>query len=103
MERVIGMIRAKWCDTQILIRGDSAYSRGEIMNLCEPQLGVDYVLAMATNRQLKLRASNTIAKAIANYEERLQPVIELMDHLLAKNEDLEIVGKFVPNSIWFRS
>jgi len=26
LERVRGMIRAKWCDTQILIRGDSAYS-----------------------------------------------------------------------------
>jgi len=68
------------------------------MNLCEQQQGVDYVLAMATNRQLKLRASNTIAKAIANYEERLQPIIELMDNLFALDEDLEIVGKLVPNA-----
>ena len=56
IQRVIRLIREKWADTQILIRGDSAYAREDIMKWCEAQIGVDYVLAMATNSQLKLRA-----------------------------------------------
>ena len=103
LQRVIGLIREKWQDTKIIVRGDSAYAREEIMNFCEYQQGVDYVIAMATNRQLKLRATNVIAKAINDYEQILEPVIELMDSLFALDEDLEIVGKIVPNSTWFRS
>ena len=56
LQRVIGLIREKWQDTHIIIRGDSAYSREDIMAWCEKQKEVDYVLAMATNSQLKLRA-----------------------------------------------
>ncbi len=103
LQRIIRLIRDKWQETNIIVRGYSAYAREEIMNFCENQVGVDYVIAMATNRQLKLRAANVIAKAINDYEQRLEPVIELMDSLFSKNEDLEIVGKIVPDSTWFRS
>jgi hypothetical protein len=58
---------------------------------------------MATNNQLKLRALDTIEKAKKDYEQRLEPVVELMESLLAKNEDLEEVPSLVPNSTWFRS
>lgn len=37
------------------------------MTWCEDQIGVDYVLAMATNSQLRLRASDVIALAKADY------------------------------------
>lgn len=43
LQRVIGLIRQRWEHTHILIRGDSAYSRDEIMSWCEDQQGVDYV------------------------------------------------------------
>ncbi len=43
LQRVIGLIRQKWQDTHIIIRGDSAYSREDIMRWCEEQIGVDYV------------------------------------------------------------
>lgn len=52
--------------------GDSAYAREEIMNFCEEK-GVDYVIAIATNSQLKLRAMNVIEKAKNEYEENLLP------------------------------
>ncbi len=103
LQRVIGLIREKWTNTHILVRGDSAYAREEIMKFCEEQPGVDYVLAMATNNQLKLRASDIIEKARADYELRLEPVVELMDTLFSKDEDLEEVRKLVPDSTWFRS
>ncbi len=103
LQRVIRLIREKWTNTQILVRGDSAYAREEIMKFCEEQPGVDYVLAMANNNQLKLRASDIIEKARADYELRLEPVVELMDTLFSKDEDLEEVRKLVPDSTWFRS
>ncbi len=35
LQRVIGLIREKWQDPHIIIRGDSAYYREDIMKWCE--------------------------------------------------------------------
>jgi len=103
LKKVIKLIREKWPNTQILVRGDSAYARDEIFNFCEAETGVEYVIAMATNNQLKLRASDIIEKAKNQYEQKLEPIIELMDSFFSKDEDLEDVRKLVPNSTWYRS
>ncbi len=55
----------------------------------EDQKGVDYVLAMATNSQLKLRSSDVIAKAQQDYQPRLQPVTILMEKMFSPDENLE--------------
>ncbi len=86
LQRVIGLIREKWQDTHIIIRGDSAYSREDIMIWCEEKIGVDYVLAMATNSQLKLRASDVIEKAKIDYQQRLEPVTKLIETLFSPDE-----------------
>jgi hypothetical protein len=49
------------------------------MKWCEEKPRVDYVLAMATNNQLKLRASDIIEKAKADYSSRLEPVTKVME------------------------
>jgi hypothetical protein len=103
LQKVIKLIREKWTNTQILVRGDSAYARDEIFNFCEAEAGVDYVIAMGTNSQLKLRASDIIEKAKNQYEQKLEPIIKLMDSFFSKDEDLEDVRKLVPNSTWYRS
>ncbi len=103
LQRIIGLIREKWQQTHIIIRGDSAYSREDIMAWCEAKKKVDYVLAMATNNQLKLRASDIIEKAKADYETRLEPVTELMETLFYPDEELSEAKKLVPESTWYRS
>jgi peptide methionine sulfoxide reductase MsrA len=103
LRRIISLIREKWQDTQIIIRGDSAYSREDIMNWCEQQPSIDYVLAMATNNQLKLRASDIIEKAKVDYESRLKPVTELMEIFFSPDEELKEAKKIVPESTWYRS
>jgi hypothetical protein len=103
LQIIIGLIREKWQDTHIIIRGDSAYSREDIMAWCESQKGVDYVLAMATNNQLKLRASDIIKKAQADYESRLKPVTKLRETLFSPDEKLSEANKLVPESTWYRS
>ena len=83
LQRIIGIIREDWKETQIIVRGDSAYAREDIMKFCEEQAGVDYVIAMASNSQLKLRAMDTIEKAKSDYEQRLEPVTKLMETLFS--------------------
>jgi hypothetical protein len=100
---IIGLIRKKWPDTHIIIRGDSAYSREDIMKWCEEEQRVDYILAMATNSQLKLRASDILEKAKVDYESRLKPVTKLMETFFSPDEELEEAKKLVPESTWYRS
>ena len=103
LQRVVKLIKEKWKETRIIVRGDSAYAREEIMNFCEQEANVQYILAMATNTRLKSRAFDTIEKAKRDYEQRLEPVTKLMETLFAKEDDLEEVRKLVPISTWFRS
>lgn len=103
LQRVIGLIREQWTQTQILIRGDSAYSRDEIMSWCEAQMGVDYVFGLATNSQLRMRASDVIEKASADYEQRLAPVTSFLSQLFSPEEDLTVAKGLIPGSVWYRS
>ena len=57
----------------------------------------------AEGSQLKLRASDIIEKAKADYQQRLKPVTELMETFFAPDEELEEVKKIVPESTWYRS
>jgi hypothetical protein len=103
LQRVISLIRAQWTQTQILVRGDSAYSREEIMSWCEDQTGVDYVFGLATNNQLRMRASDVIEKAGADYEQRLTPASSFLEQLFSPAEDLTVAKELVQGSVWYRS
>jgi hypothetical protein len=103
LERIIALIREKWSDTHILVRADSAYAREEIMSFCESQAKIDYVLAMATNNQLKLRASEVIEKAKIDYENRVEIGEAFLDTPGFQKEELETIREVVPNALWYRS
>jgi hypothetical protein len=103
LQRIIGIIRENWKETHIIVRGDSAYSREDIMKFCEEQASVNYVIAMGTNSQLKLRAMDIIEKAKSDYEQKLEPVTKLMETLFSPEEKLEEVGELVPESTFYRS
>ena len=103
LKRIIGLIREKWQHTHIIIRGDSAYSREDIMKWSEQQPRVDYVLAIGTNNQLQLRASDILQKAKADYAQRLEPVTKLMETFFSPDEELSEAKKLVPEATWYRS
>jgi len=52
LQRLIAQIRTHWPVT-IVVRGDSAYGREEIMSWCEAQPNVEYVLAFPSNERLR--------------------------------------------------
>jgi len=66
LERIVGQIRERWPDTEILIRGDSGFCREEIMTWCEAN-EVGYVLGLAKNERLKKNLAEALAEAKAQY------------------------------------
>ncbi len=52
IERIVAQIRRAWPGVKIILRGDSGFSRNELMSWCESQ-GVDFVFGMARNRKLR--------------------------------------------------
>lgn len=67
LQRVIPKLPQQWPDVVIMVRGDSAYARDEIMSWCEAQPKVEYVLAMGTNSRLQSMAQRIEGYAKADY------------------------------------
>ena len=67
LQRVIGRLREQWPDVVIMVRGDSAYARDEIMSWCESQSLVQYVLAISSNSRLVTMAERIERFAKADY------------------------------------
>jgi hypothetical protein len=68
LERIIAQIRARWPETEIVIRGDSGFCREEIMAWCETHR-VEFVLGLAKNARL----------LAASLSARVQAQIEFLD------------------------
>ena len=88
LQRVIEHIRSRWISVRILVRGDSAYSREEIMKWCESQVGVDYVFGLSQNSRLIKMTFNTQQKAQDCYEQNKQTVVAFLEKLFHPEEDL---------------
>jgi hypothetical protein len=67
LQRVIEKIRSCWVNVKILVRGDSAYARENIMSWCESQIGVDYVFGLAQNSRLLQLSQSTQYRASQEY------------------------------------
>ncbi len=68
LERIVGRIRARWPDVEIVIRGDSGFCREHIMAWCEAN-EVDYVLGLAKNERLNEAIEDELAQAGRRFEE----------------------------------
>jgi len=64
LRRVIQQIRSRWSFVNILVRGDSAYSREKSWTGCESQVGVDYVFGLSQNSRLIKMTLPTTKKLI---------------------------------------
>ena len=104
LQRVIKIIRARWKNVKIIIRGDSAYSREDIMAWCESQTGIDYVLGLAQNSRLLQLSQSIKYRASQEYSKKLQPITEFFESLFPASPDLKKdAAAFVDNSVWYCS
>jgi hypothetical protein len=60
--RIVGRIRERWSDVQIIVRGDSGFARDDLMSWCEDN-GVDYIFGLARNNRLVRRIRKQLNKA----------------------------------------
>jgi len=72
-ERIVGQIRVRWPETRIILRGDSGFCRDELMDWCERQQGVHYVLGMARNERLRRMIAGSLTEAAIAYRQTLRP------------------------------
>ena len=71
--RIVRMIRERWPNVDILLRGDSGFARENLMHWCEGN-AVDYVFGLARNEVLLKKARRTRGKAAMAMVETGQPV-----------------------------
>ena len=64
IERIVAQIRARWPQTQILLRADSGFTRDELMAWCEAH-DVDYLFGLSKNVRLQKEIAAELAEAKA--------------------------------------
>jgi hypothetical protein len=102
LQRIIAQIRAQWKEVVILVRGDSAYSRDDILSWCETQVNVEYVLAHASNARLRQLTAGLEQRAKAAYDEHRQQVALTLDAVGANLLQAEL-DALVPPQVFYQS
>jgi hypothetical protein len=70
--RIVERIRACWPEVRIVLRGDSGFSRDDLMSWCE-QNQVDYVFGLARNKRLEALIAESLADAEKQFQATQQP------------------------------
>jgi len=70
---LITIIRERWAQTRIIVRGDSGFCREPLMSLCEGQRRVHYILGLPRNSRLETELRDELVQAKALYNETGKP------------------------------
>ena len=96
LQRIVGQIRQRWPEVQIVIRADSGFCRENIMVWCEAH-GVDFVLGLAKNKRLNQEIESELAQAQRQYEQTQQAARVFKDFeyqtLKSWSRSRRVVGK----------
>ena len=104
LQRIIPQIRAQWKGVVIVVRGDSAYGRDDIMAWCESQEKVEYVLAHSSNQRLQKMTWGLEQRAKAAYERQRQEIASTLESLVATPTALKAeLDALVPPQVWYQS
>lgn len=88
----------------ILVRGDSAYSRNDLMQWCESQANVEYVLAHSSNARLRTLTWGLEQRAKSAYEQQRQELASTLTPLLSAQGNLKTeLDALVPPQVWYQS
>ena len=69
LQRVVAQIHQAWPSVRVIIRGDSGFCRDRLMDWCEQQHHIDYVLGLARNKRLTAMISEEMAANEAEAKE----------------------------------
>ncbi len=100
LKRIIPHLRQQWPETLIIVRGDSAYARDDIMSWCESMPKVEYVLALSSNSRLQTRAQRVENYAQQDYQHRREQVkAGITPHLQANELSPEDLDQLIPPAV----
>lgn len=101
-QRIIPAIQAQWPEVTILVRGDGAYSRDDIMTWCEATPNVDYVFAQGRNAVLGRMSHRWAERATADYQQRRQQTrAALTPHLSPDTPSADDLDALVPEATFY--
>ena len=72
IQRIVAQIRARWPQTQIILRADSGFCREPLMKWCEDHQ-VDYVFGLARNQRLRRSIGKAMRQAAAEAKRTGKP------------------------------
>lgn len=84
LQRIIAQIRGQWPNVVIVVRGDSAYGRDDIMGWCESQQKVQYVLAHPSNERLRMLSWGLEQRAKAAYQKQREDIARTLEGVQLK-------------------
>jgi hypothetical protein len=103
LQRIIAQIRTHWTEVVIIVRGDSAYGREDIMGWCESQAKVEYVLAYPSNERLRTLSWGVEQRAKAAYEHQRQQIASSLALLITPTDLHSELDTLVPPQVWYQS
>jgi len=83
--RIVAMLRERWPDVRIILRGDSGFCRDELMAWCEAN-GVDYIFGLSRNPRL-LRMIEPSMKSARRAQEILGGSVRAYQELRYRTRD----------------
>jgi hypothetical protein len=101
LQRIVAQIRTRWAKTVIVVRGDSAYSRDDIMTWYEAQSNMEYVLSHSSNARLRTLTWGLEERAKATYEEQRQQKSDTLAPLLSQTDLNTELDAIVPTQVWY--
>ena len=103
VQRIVAQIRTRWTQTVIVVRGDSAYSRDDLMQWCEAQPNVEYVLAHSSNERLRTLTWGLEQRAKAAYDKQRQQIADTLAPRLNQTDLTAELDALVPPQVWYQS
>lgn len=102
LKRIVPQIRQRWPQVQLVVRGDSAYSRNDIMSWCEAR-GIDYAFGLAGNERLVRMTLPLQDKAQAQYQRRHQRLVSGLESYFQAESQSSEVPQRLPPEVWYQS
>lgn len=102
LKRIIPQIQQHWPQVQLVVRGDSAYSRDDIMSWCEAR-GIDYVFGLAVNERLKRMTLPLLQLAQAQLKQRQEQIVSSLESYFQPEEARSEVPQMLRAEVWYQS
>jgi len=102
VQRLVGVIRARWPKVRILLRADSGFAREVLMGWCEAN-DVDYLFGLARTDRLVAEIEAELAAAAAHSQRSGKPARRFKDFLWSTLDSWSRRRRVVAKAEWTRS